>query len=199
MSVSMAEELAGLHRLTVQELQARYVQAFGTAPNCHHKAWLRKRIAWRLQAAAEGELSRRARARAAALAKHIIWRLAQSNDTASEVTPSDSQSETAPRAMAAAAPTPADRARAARDDGAGFDFAVDRTMFFVADALTAAGMKLVEMNLLAGAGGGVGFNGDGHEAELEQAGPTGAAARGGRTGQRRRGRRRCLRGYAGKR
>src|SRR5579871_5386494 len=42
----------------------------------------------------------------------------------------------------------------AGDDGAGFDLAVDRTMFLIADALAAAGMKLVEMNLLAGAGSG---------------------------------------------
>ncbi len=37
MSVSMAQELAGLHRLTVPELRARYVQAFGAAPPSHRK------------------------------------------------------------------------------------------------------------------------------------------------------------------
>src|ERR1700684_794315 len=107
MSVSMAQELAALHRLTVRELQARYVQAFGTAPPSYHKAWLRKRLAWRLQAAAEGELSQRARERAPALAQNIVWRLAQPNDVApEEPPPSSSQSGNSPRAMAAVAATP---------------------------------------------------------------------------------------------
>ena len=51
----------------------------------------------------------------------------------------------------------------ARNDGAGLDFAVQGTMLFVADALAAAGMELVEMDLLAGAGGGVGFDRDSDE------------------------------------
>ena len=93
------------------------------APPSHHKAWLRKRLAWRLQADIEGTLSRRARARAAALVQNIVWRLAPPNDAAlQEPTPSDSRSETAPRAMAAAAPTP-ERARA---DGASVDHTPDR-------------------------------------------------------------------------
>ena len=90
MSVSMAQELAGLHRLTVPELRARYVQAFGAAPPSHHKTWLRKRLAWRLQAAAEGDLSQRACVRAALLAQDIVWRLAPPNDAAPQApTPKD--------------------------------------------------------------------------------------------------------------
>jgi hypothetical protein len=90
MSDSMAQELAGLHRLTVPELRARYVQAFGAAPPSHHKTWLRKRLAWRLQASAEGDLSQRACARAALLAQDIVWRLAPPNDAAPQApTPKD--------------------------------------------------------------------------------------------------------------
>ena len=63
----------------------------------------------------------------------------------------------------------------AGDDGAGLDFAVNGTMLFIADALAAAGMELVEVDLLAGASGGIGFDGDGHQAELQQARPTRAA------------------------
>ena len=71
----------------------------------------------------------------------------------------------------------------AGDDGAGLDLAVNGTMLFIADALAAAGMELVEVDLLAGAGGGVGLDGDGHQAELQQARPTGAATGAGGTGQ----------------
>ena len=51
----------------------------------------------------------------------------------------------------------------AGDDGAGLDLAVQGTMFFVADAVAAAGMELVEVDLVAGAGGGVGFDRDSDE------------------------------------
>ena len=64
----------------------------------------------------------------------------------------------------------------AADDGAGLDLAVLGTMFFVADTLAAADMELMAAVLGGGAGGGIGFDGDGHETEAEQAGPTGAAA-----------------------
>ena len=71
----------------------------------------------------------------------------------------------------------------AGDDGAGLDLAVNGTMLFIADALAAAGMELVEVDLLAGAGGGIGLDGDGHQAELQQARPTGAAAGSGGAGK----------------
>ena len=41
---------------------------FGEATTTGHKTWLVRRIAWRLQALAEGDLSERAKARAAELA-----------------------------------------------------------------------------------------------------------------------------------
>jgi len=73
--MNITKEVAGLQKLTVKELQARYAQAFGEATNGHHKAWLIKRIAWRLQAIAEGDLSERARQRAAELAIDADLRL----------------------------------------------------------------------------------------------------------------------------
>src|SRR5215211_5518148 len=75
MSQNVARELAALQRLTVPQLRLRYAEVFGEATNAHNKAWLVKRLAWRLQALAEGDLSERARRRAAELANDADLRL----------------------------------------------------------------------------------------------------------------------------
>jgi hypothetical protein len=76
MSVNVAKELAGLRKLTMRELRARYAEAYGETTNANNKAWLLKRIVWRLQANAEGDLTERARRRAAELANDADLRLA---------------------------------------------------------------------------------------------------------------------------
>ena len=68
MSPNVARELAALQRLTVPQLRLRYAEVFGETTNANNRAWLVKKIAWRLQALAEGGLSERARQRAAELA-----------------------------------------------------------------------------------------------------------------------------------
>jgi len=73
--MNLAQELAALPRLTVAALRGRYAQVFGEATRVGNKAWLVKRIAWRLQALAEGDLSARARRRAAELANDADLRL----------------------------------------------------------------------------------------------------------------------------
>src|SRR6185437_11670963 len=50
-------------------------EAFGENTNANNRDWLVKRIAWRLQALAEGGLSERARRRAAELAQDADLRL----------------------------------------------------------------------------------------------------------------------------
>jgi hypothetical protein len=75
MSLNVGKELAALQRLSVQELRERYAEAFGESTNANNRAWLIKRIAWRLQALAEGGLSERARRRAAELANDADLRL----------------------------------------------------------------------------------------------------------------------------
>ena len=75
MSVNVAKEVAALERMTVKELRARYAEAFGEQTPTHNKSWLVKRVAWRLQAMAEGDLSERARQRAAELANDADLRL----------------------------------------------------------------------------------------------------------------------------
>jgi hypothetical protein len=75
MQLNVAKEVAALRRLTTRQLRQRYAEVFGEATNANNKAWLVKRIAWRLQALAEGDLSERARRRAAELAHDADLRL----------------------------------------------------------------------------------------------------------------------------
>jgi hypothetical protein len=65
---TLAREVAALQRMTVKQLRQKYMEVFDEETNGHNKAWLVKRIAWRLQARAEGGLSDRARRRAGELA-----------------------------------------------------------------------------------------------------------------------------------
>jgi Protein of unknown function (DUF2924) len=75
MHVNVAKEVAALESMTVAELRVRYAQVFREPTRVGHKAWLVRRIAWRLQALAEGDLSERARRRAAELANDADLRL----------------------------------------------------------------------------------------------------------------------------
>jgi hypothetical protein len=69
MDVNVGKEVAGLQRMTVTQLRDKYAEVFGEATTTGNRTWLLRRIAWRIQANAEGELSERARARAAELAR----------------------------------------------------------------------------------------------------------------------------------
>jgi Protein of unknown function (DUF2924) len=75
MHANVGHEVAALPRLTVTQLRARYADLFGEATAAHHRTWLIRRIAWRLQMLAEGDLSERATQRAAALARDADLRL----------------------------------------------------------------------------------------------------------------------------
>ena len=75
MQLNIAKEVAALRRLSTRELRARYAETFGEATNANNKVWLVKRIAWRLQVQAEGDLSERARRRADELAHDADHRL----------------------------------------------------------------------------------------------------------------------------
>jgi hypothetical protein len=68
MSTSIAKELAALECMTVGELHNRYAEVFGEQARSRHKQYLVRRIAWRIQANAEGGLSERALRRAEELA-----------------------------------------------------------------------------------------------------------------------------------
>ena len=75
MHVNVAKELAALEVMKVTQLRAKYAQVFGEETRVGNKAWLVKRIIWRLQALGEGDLPERARRRAAELAQDADLRL----------------------------------------------------------------------------------------------------------------------------
>ncbi len=75
--MNITKEVAAMERMTVDELQARYVEAFNEATRSRHKQYLVKRIAWRLHANAEGDLSQRARRRAMELANDADLRVTE--------------------------------------------------------------------------------------------------------------------------
>ncbi|MBN1942406.1 MAG: DUF2924 domain-containing protein [Phycisphaerae bacterium] len=66
--LNIAREVATLKRMTVKELRGRYLEVFGEQTRSGNKDFLWKRIAWRIQANAEGDLPERARRRAEELA-----------------------------------------------------------------------------------------------------------------------------------
>lgn len=66
--LNVEKEVAAMERMTVDQLRAKYAEVFGEPTNGRHKEWLIKRIAWRMQANSEGDLSERARRRAMELA-----------------------------------------------------------------------------------------------------------------------------------
>ena len=75
MEMNIVNEVAALQRLSVGQLRQRFAELFGEATAASNRTWLVKRIAWRMQALAEGDLSERARRRAAELARDADLRL----------------------------------------------------------------------------------------------------------------------------
>jgi Protein of unknown function (DUF2924) len=75
MNLNIATEVAALKRMPLDDLREKYGAVFGEATRNGNRVWLVKRIAWRLQALAEGDLSQRARQRAAAIANDADLRL----------------------------------------------------------------------------------------------------------------------------
>jgi Protein of unknown function (DUF2924) len=85
--LNIVNEVAALQRLSVGQLRQRFAELFGETTKASNRTWLVKRIVWRLQALAEGDLSERARRRAAELARDADLRLNPPQRTASTTTP----------------------------------------------------------------------------------------------------------------
>ena len=68
MNETVAAEIARLETMSVNQLAERFEEVFGEECRSRHKRYLIRRIAWRLQANAEGGLTERARERAEELA-----------------------------------------------------------------------------------------------------------------------------------
>jgi hypothetical protein len=80
MNASVLKEIEGLRRLTVGGLREKYREVFGEESRSNHKDFLFRRIAWRLQANAEGGLSERARRRALEIANDADLRIRAPKD-----------------------------------------------------------------------------------------------------------------------
>ena len=71
MNDSVRTEIEGLRELSAKALKLKYRELFGEESRSSNRAYLFRRIAWRLQALSEGDLSTRARQRAAQLAAQL--------------------------------------------------------------------------------------------------------------------------------
>ena len=65
----VGEALIALGRMKMAELRAKYAEVFGGETTSHNAAFLRKKIAWRIQELAEGGVTERAQARLAELGR----------------------------------------------------------------------------------------------------------------------------------
>lgn len=72
---NIGREIARLRTMSPKELRARYAEVFGEPTRSGNKPQLIKKIAWRIQANAEGGLSERAKRRAEQLARDSDIRL----------------------------------------------------------------------------------------------------------------------------
>jgi len=75
MPIDVEAAVRTLNRMTVTQLRERYGEVFGEAARSFNRQHLVKRIAWRLQAMHEGDLSERARRRSAELANDADLRI----------------------------------------------------------------------------------------------------------------------------
>lgn len=71
----LSAKIEALHGMTPAALRDVYREVFGEPSRSNNRQWLIRRIAWRMQAQAEGGLSERARARAAEIARDEDLRL----------------------------------------------------------------------------------------------------------------------------
>ena len=94
-------EIDQLRNLKTADLRVKYQELFGVATRSSPKPFLFRRIAWRLQARAEGDLSERARRRAAEIADEGEVRLRPPRDFV--------------KALLAPSPPPAARRQPPRD------------------------------------------------------------------------------------
>jgi Protein of unknown function (DUF2924) len=76
MNLNIANELATIRKMSNRQLRGKFAELFGhDARTCNNRVWLIRRILWRIQALAEGDLSERARLRATELANDADLRL----------------------------------------------------------------------------------------------------------------------------
>lgn len=87
MNTNIQDELAALDDMSVGQLRERYREVFGEIARTRNKQFLRKRVAWRIQALAEGDLSERARRRAEEIANDADLRIRAPHRVATTLEP----------------------------------------------------------------------------------------------------------------
>lgn len=75
LGTDVSQQIEELAQMTVSQLRERYIEVFGEESRSNHKQFLFRRIAWRIQALAEGGLSERARRRALEIANDADLRI----------------------------------------------------------------------------------------------------------------------------
>lgn len=75
MNAELNQHIDQLRHMTTAQLQLKYRELFGQASHSNHKGYLFRRVAWRMQAVAEGGLSERARQYAREIATDADLRL----------------------------------------------------------------------------------------------------------------------------
>lgn len=68
---NVKKQIAALERMTVGQLRERYTEVFGEPARSGNRQWLFRRVAWRIQLLAEGDLATRALERAHMRAKEL--------------------------------------------------------------------------------------------------------------------------------
>ena len=68
LETTVQKEIEALRHMSVAQLKMKYAEVFGEETRSRHKHFLFRRIAWRIQALAEGGLSERVRRRALEIA-----------------------------------------------------------------------------------------------------------------------------------
>ena len=144
MARNIGKEVAAMQRMTVAELRGKYAEVFGEETRSRHKQHLIRRIAWRIQANAEGGLSERARQRARELAADSDVRLTAAPRTAPAAGPTKvaaihiSQDDRLPMPGTVITREYKDQAVEVRvlPDGFEYDGEVYRTLSAVAKAVT---------------------------------------------------------------
>jgi hypothetical protein len=87
MDAKTREAITSLEDMSVGQLRERYLEEFGEIARTRNKQFLRKRVAWRIQALAEGDLSARARRRAEEIANDADLRIRAPRQIATTLEP----------------------------------------------------------------------------------------------------------------
>jgi len=80
LETAMLMEIEKLRRASLAVLREKHREVFQEETRCRHREHLFRRIAWRLQALAEGDLSERARERASQIARDADLRMVAPRD-----------------------------------------------------------------------------------------------------------------------